>query len=119
MNGKKEVDADGKKNAGDHQRPERIGAASSAAVAGFGITVRTSTPGGGAHPPRRAERAGPVVVPLTQPADGDPGASSDCVDVADPLAADMLKRPSRYYVNVHTGLVPGGAVRGRLRAQKR
>ena len=120
MNGKKEVDADGKKNAGDRNG---LGAFSAVVDSGqlcFGITVRDIDAPVAAHIHRGGPNVqGPVVVPLTQPADGDPGASSDCVDVADPLAADMLKRPNRYYVNVHTGPFPNGAVRGQLKAQRR
>ena len=90
MNGKKEVDADGKKNAGDPngctsaRRPRQRQLC-------FGITVRDIDAPVAAH----IHRGGPNVQgqwsPLTQPADGDPGASSDCVDVADPLAADMFR----------------------------
>jgi hypothetical protein len=31
------------------------------------------------------------------------------------LIREMLRRPRRFYVNVHTGDFPGGAVRGQLR----
>jgi hypothetical protein len=43
------------------------------------------------------------------------GASSGCVAVGAPLAADIAAHPKAYYVNVHTGACPGGAVRGQLR----
>jgi hypothetical protein len=35
--------------------------------------------------------------------------------VARSLIRQMLRRPRRFYVNVHTGAYPGGAVRGQLR----
>ena len=35
--------------------------------------------------------------------------------VARTLIRRMLRRPGRFYVNVHTGAYPGGAVRGQLR----
>ena len=35
--------------------------------------------------------------------------------VAKRLISEILRRPRRFYVNVHTGDFPGGAVRGQLR----
>jgi hypothetical protein len=58
-----------------------------------------------------AGAAGPVVVGLTAPSDGD---SSGCVDVTRELALEILKRPQDYYVNVHNAAFPAGAVRGQL-----
>lgn len=55
--------------------------------------------------------AGPVVVTLGAPASGT---SSGCVTVARALALEILKRPADYYVNVHNGPFPAGAVRGQL-----
>ena len=120
MNGKKEVDASGKKKAGDLDGVGTFSATVDNGKLCFGITVRGLDAPVAAHIHRGGPNVqGPVVVPLTQPADGDPGASSGCVDVADPLAAEILKRPSRFYANVHTGPVPNGAIRGQLKAQKR
>ena len=54
---------------------------------------------------------GPVVQGLALPVGGR---SSGCVtNMA--LAAELVANPSDYYVNVHTNLYPGGAVRGDLR----
>jgi len=36
-------------------------------------------------------------------------------DVPKSLIRKILRRPGKYYVNVHTGAFPGGAVRGQLR----
>jgi hypothetical protein len=55
--------------------------------------------------------AGPVVVGLQAPSDGD---SKACVDVTNALALEILKAPADYYVNVHNAEFPGGAVRGQL-----
>ncbi len=59
-----------------------------------------------------AGAAGAVVVPLTTPSQA--GVSSGCATAARTLVAAMLGRPASYYVNVHTGEFPAGAVRGQL-----
>ena len=42
---------------------------------------------------------------------------SGCVDGLNPdLLSDILEHPSNYYVNLHNARVPGGFVRGQLRA---
>jgi CHRD domain len=82
----------------------------------FGITVGNLDKPTMAHihKGRRFEN-GPVVVPLTPPADGPAGASSGCVTVDASLGADILAHPKAYYVNVHTETFPAGAVRGQLK----
>jgi hypothetical protein len=35
-------------------------------------------------------------------------------NVARSLISDIVKHPKRFYVNVHTGTYPGGAIRGQL-----
>ena len=55
--------------------------------------------------------AGPVVVPLAAPDDGN---SKDCVDVERSLADAIRKAPQGYYVNVHNAEFPAGAIRGQL-----
>ena len=62
---------------------------------------------------------GPIVVPLSQPTTGDPGASSGCTRADADLAQDIQRHPKRYYVNVHTTDFPGGAARGQLGGKKR
>jgi hypothetical protein len=81
----------------------------------FGITIRaTDTPILAHIHKGPAGVNGPVVVPLTPPSAGDPGASSGCV-AADPvLLRDIQQHPSEYYVNVHTTAFPGGTARGQL-----
>ena len=54
---------------------------------------------------------GPIVVPLDAPVSGS---SSDCVTVDTSLARAIAKAPQVFYVNVHTVLFPGGAIRGQL-----
>jgi hypothetical protein len=54
---------------------------------------------------------GPVVVPLTAPANGS---AKDCTPVAADVMSAILATPSDYYVNVHTAAFPKGAMRGQL-----
>jgi hypothetical protein len=55
--------------------------------------------------------AGPVVIPLSLK---PPVAHSGCVKVKKSLLSAIKKKPSAYYVNVHTPKYPGGAIRGQL-----
>ena len=82
----------------------------------FAVTVKGIGAPNGMHIHRaRAGKNGDVVVPLTQPTAGDPGASAGCVTVAADLAAQIQRRTRGFYVNVHTDEYPGGALRGQLR----
>jgi hypothetical protein len=118
MLGKKEVGTNGKKGAGD-----RDGFGSfTAIVAGdklcFGMTVRGLDQPVAAHIHKGSpSQSGSIVVPLTQPTDGDPGASSGCVSAPSEVLAAIRKNPSKYYVNVHTMAFPAGALRGQLHAR--
>lgn len=81
----------------------------------FGITVKNLDAPVAAHIHRgNGNENGPVVVPLSAPGAGDPGASGSCVSVDGSLAAAIMANPAKYYVNVHTSAFPGGAVRGQL-----
>ena len=57
---------------------------------------------------------GPVVVSLNPPATGAAAVSRSCVPIAPALSAEIRSNPAAFYVNVHTGLFPAGAVRGQL-----
>jgi hypothetical protein len=54
---------------------------------------------------------GGVVVHLNAPTSGS---SSGCSDIGRELALEILRTPEDYYVNVHNGPFPGGALRGQI-----
>ena len=115
LTGRNEIGTNGHRGAGD---PDGYGSFT-ATVDGtqlcFGITVTNLDTPNAAHIHKaRPNQSGPIVVPLTPPSGGDPGASSGCVTVTSALAAAILKNPSKYYANVHSGVYPAGAVRGQL-----
>ena len=68
-------------------------------------------------------KAGPIVANLAGPGDGN---AADCLTVGETLAsgakafpskvkaADILKNPQNFYVNVHNAAYPDGAIRGQL-----
>ena len=62
---------------------------------------------------------GAVVIPLKQPAKGDPGASAQCVRVSRSRAASLSANPAGFYVNVHTAGLINGAIRGQLFSRSR
>lgn len=81
----------------------------------YGLTVTNLDQPVGAHIHRgNAGENGPVVIPLTPPSNGDPGVSSACVTANTALLAEILQKPSQFYVNVHTEAFPGGAIRDQL-----
>ncbi len=107
-----------RKGAGD---PDGRGAAS-VTIDGnnlcFGLTVTNiATPVAAHIHAGRRNQNGPIVVDFTPPVPGDPGSSSGCV--TDDDAPAIQRRPKRYYVNVHTADLPGGAVRGQLFGKRR
>ena len=115
LTGRKEVDATGRRGVGDPNGRGTFTAMVDGNRLCFGITVKNIDTPVAAHIHKgRPSVAGPVVVPLTQPAGGDPGASSGCATVDAALARAILRHPRRYYANVHTKAFPAGAVRGQL-----
>ena len=65
-----------------------------------------------AHIHRRSD-SGIDVDLITAPASGN--RFTGCTeDVAKAKIRRIVRRPGRYYVNVHTGAFPGGAIQGRL-----
>jgi hypothetical protein len=120
LSGRNEVDQNGRRGAGDPNGRGSFTAIVKGNQLCFGITVKKIDQPILAHIHRgRPNQNGPIVVPLTPPSTGDPGASSGCVTVDPALARAILKHPHRYYANVHTEMFPNGAVRGQLFATSR
>jgi CHRD domain len=120
MTGKKEVSPTGQKGVGDTNGRGSFTAIIDGTQICYGITVANITTPVASHIHKGGPNvAGPIVLPLQQPAAGDPGASSECKAIPAALAKAILKNPSKYYVNVHTGDFPGGAVRSQLFAKQR
>jgi hypothetical protein len=121
LSGRNEISTTtGERGAGD---PDGFGSASftfDGDQVCFGITVANLDAPGAAHIHRGAKDVnGPIVVQLTQPATGDPGASSGCVAIDPGLAAEIQANPRAFYANVHTTAFPSGAVRGQLKPLRR
>lgn len=118
LDGGNEVGQDGKAAAGEE---DGRGAASlsldpEAGTLCFGIVVNNLDGPVAAHIHQGAAGYnGPVVITLKAPDSGDPGASSGCITQVDrALLHAIHAHPWAYYVNVHTGAYPDGAIRGQL-----
>lgn len=114
--GGNEVSALNEANAGD-----RDGSGTAAVdIAGsslcFGITVRAIGAPTLAHIHNApAGINGPIVVDLVPPTSGSPGSSSGCLSGLNrTLLSQIAANPHLYYVNIHNGDFPAGAVRGQL-----
>jgi CHRD domain len=120
LTGRKEVDDQGRRGAGDPDGRGSFTAFVDGDELCFGITVKNIDEPVAAHIHRaRPNRNGPIVVPLIQPSSGDPGASSGCVPVDAPDARAILRNPRKFYANVHTAAFGAGAVRGQLFGKSR
>ena len=68
------------------------------------------------HVGKAGSPPGPIHIALEPvPEDGPLGSSSGCLTGVDPAKiAAIRSNPGKYYVNVHNGAYPGGAIRGQL-----
>jgi CHRD domain-containing protein len=120
LTGAKEVDPDGQRGTGDRNGRGSFSATLDGRELCYGIQVKNIADPVAAHIHRGGRTvAGPVVQALEQPDAGDPGASGACVRLSAGLARGLRRNPGNYYVNVHTGDFPNGAVRGQLFARAR
>jgi hypothetical protein len=115
LNGQNEIGQDGKKGAGDNNG----GGSFSAVIKGqqlcYGLAVRDIGNPTMAHIHRGGRNTnGPILVTLTHPQSGDPGASSACMEISPSLLRQIRKNPGKFYVNVHNSAFPDGAIRGQL-----
>ena len=117
LNGGSEVNGAGQANQGD------LNGYGSASIVLIGTTrlcftiivVGIDTPTVAHIHPGRSGVVGPPLIDLVAPTAGNRGASSGCLSDLDPADVAAIRRnPSEFYVNVHTGQFPAGALRGQL-----
>jgi hypothetical protein len=120
LTGRNELDAEGDRGAGDLDGRGGATITIDGAEVCWGITVRNIEDPIAAHI-HRGKRSvnGGIEVTLSQPPTGDPGASSGCTGADAALLQEIQEHPRRFYVNVHTGDFPGGAIRGQLFGKRR
>ena len=116
LSGGNEVSAAGQAAAGD---PDGYGTASVLVVGNDRICVsalvnRLDKPTAAHIHEGPAGRNGPIVVPFTPPATGNPGTTTACVTVSAAVLGRLHATPTGFYINVHTAKFPDGAVRGQL-----
>ena len=118
LTGAKEVDSEGQRGTGDRNGRGSFSATLDGRELCYGIQVKNINDPVAAHIHRgRRSVAGPVVQPLEHPEAGDPGSSTECLDLSAGLARQLRRNPGRFYVNVHTADFPNGAVRGQLQGE--
>ena len=116
MSGRKEVDDQGDRGAGDRNGRGSFSATVDGDQLCFGLTVKNlDTVARSAHPPRRqAQRTARSSCRSSTRGRAIRAPPRGCVTVGDALLSAILRRPGRFYVNVHTAAFGGGAVRGQL-----
>jgi hypothetical protein len=115
LSGAKEIGTDGQTNAGDKNGRGAFSATLDGNKLCYGLNVGNIGKPIAAHI-HKAPRGenGDVVQTLKHPKAGDPGASSQCIQISDSLADDLRSNPKGFYVNVHNEKFPSGAIRGQV-----
>ncbi len=114
LNGANEVNGAGVPNQGDVDGTgtATISLNPAAGEVCYTITVANINPATAAHiHDGPAGVNGPVVVNFAPPTGGT---ITGCTSASPALVQDIADNPAEFYVNVHTGDFPGGAVRGQL-----
>jgi CHRD domain len=115
LTGDNEIGTNGQRGAGDANGKGSFSAIIDGRKLCYGITVANIGDPLAAHIHKGARTSnGDVIVPLKQPKAGDPGASSQCVNVPDSFRDDFSANPRQFYVNVHNRKFPNGAIRGQV-----
>ena len=115
LRGAQEVGTNGQTGAGDKNGRGSFSGIFDGDTLCYGLTVANIGKPIAAHIHKAPKgEAGDVVVTLKQPRSGDPGASSQCVEVDPAVADDIRANPGGFYVNVHNAQFPNGAIRGQV-----
>jgi hypothetical protein len=115
LNGQNEIGEDGERGAGDTNGAGSFSAVIKGEQLCYGLAVRDIANPTAAHIHRGGRNTnGDIVVTLTQPNSGDPGASSACMTISNRLVRQIRRNPGRFYANVHNSAYPDGAIRGQL-----
>jgi hypothetical protein len=115
LNGNREVSESGETGQGDKNGHGSFSATLDGGKLCFGLTVGNIDKPVAAHIHKAAAgKNGDVVHSLKAPGKGDPGATSACTNIESALASQIRSNPKGFYVNVHTGSFPNGAIRGQL-----
>jgi CHRD domain len=115
LNGQNEISDDGERGAGDDNGAGSFSAVIKDQQLCYGLAVRDIGNPTMAHIHRGGRNTnGDIVITLTHPQSGDPGASSACMQISNGLVRQIRKNPRKFYVNVHNTDFPNGAIRGQL-----
>jgi hypothetical protein len=118
LTGQAEIGEDGEPGAGDSNGRGSAALLIQGGKLCYGINVSKIGKPAAAHIHRAPKgENGDIVVPLTAPSAGNPGAFGGCKSVNADLLGRIADNPANYYVNVHTSRFPNGAVRGQLFAR--